>query len=99
MALGPLLRRLRTTRGLTQRQLSAQTGIRQAQLSELESGKRRDAQGTTLWRLAQFFGVSVEELLRGKLDGDPRVAPHTHLRWTHPTVCGGRRRSLVARKS
>jgi transcriptional regulator with XRE-family HTH domain len=63
VALGPLLKRLRQDLGLTQRQLGQLAGVRQALISELESGKKLDTQGYILQRLARVLGVTVDELL------------------------------------
>lgn len=55
------LKALRGWRGLTQLQLSAQTGVGQGYLSDLESG-RRAGTPETLEKLAQALQVPVEWL-------------------------------------
>lgn len=63
MSLGQKLRQLREKRGWSQNELSRQTGVRQALLSELESGKKLDTTGQALKRLARALGVSVDYLV------------------------------------
>ena len=63
MSLGQKLRQLREKRGWSQNELSRQTGVRQALLSELESDKKRDTTGQALKHLARALGVSVDYLV------------------------------------
>lgn len=64
MFLGKKLLKLRVKRGLTQRVLSAVTGMTEAYISYLESGRKK---GTveTLQKLAAALDVSLESLFRG----------------------------------
>jgi DNA-binding Xre family transcriptional regulator len=57
------LRELRIARGLSQQELSERAGVRQAAISELESGKRRRVDLEVLDRLCVALGVQPGELL------------------------------------
>jgi transcriptional regulator with XRE-family HTH domain len=77
VTLGQRLKRFRTTNGMTQKELAARAGVRQALISELETGRKRDTLSRTLQRLADACGISLERLL-GE-DGcrpDPYTALH-----------------------
>ena len=63
MALGEKLKALRTEKGWSQRELAQRARVRQARLSELESGKKTDTTGQALRRLARVLGVSVDYLV------------------------------------
>ena len=56
------LRLLRKKRGITQISLQMQTGIEQALLSKFENGERVPPT-ETLYRLAEFYGVSIDYIL------------------------------------
>jgi len=56
------LRRLRLERKLTQDELAAEAGVRQALISELESGKI-DVRLDTLQRIAMALNARLAELL------------------------------------
>ena len=56
------LRRLRLERKLTQDELAAEAGVRQALISELESGKI-DVRLDTLQRIASALNARLAELL------------------------------------
>ena len=62
MAFGDRLRKARQSRQLTQFELSQQTGLAQAYLSQLESGQRQ-ASLDSAQRLAQALEVSAAYLL------------------------------------
>ena len=62
-ALGAALRVLRQTAKLTQLQMADRSGIPQASLSRLESGKR-DPRLSTLQKYAAGLGMSMEEMLQ-----------------------------------
>ena len=72
---GPRLRSLRKERDTTLSDLAAQTGISVSTLSRLESGERRPTLELLL-RLAQAYGVTLDELVDAPPPGDPRI----HLR-------------------
>ena len=56
------LRELRKRRGYTQVSLQMQTGIEQALLSKFENGDRIPPT-ETLFRLAEFYNVSIDYIL------------------------------------
>jgi len=66
MSLGDImknrLKELRKCRGYTQVSLQMQTGIEQALLSKYESGDRIPPT-ETLFRLAEFYNVSIDYIL------------------------------------
>ena len=63
-AFGEKLRALRNKRALSQKDLSTETGLSQSWLSRIEKGEARPTRDV-LVRLAHFFGVSLEELVKG----------------------------------
>ncbi len=65
------LRELMTRRGISENRLSTETGIPQPTIHRIASGKAKDPRDGTLRPLAQFFGVTVEQL-RTSLDLPPR---------------------------
>ncbi|WP_156753253.1 helix-turn-helix domain-containing protein [Actinokineospora pegani] len=71
-AVGPRLKHLRTRRGTTLTELSAETGISTSTLSRLEAGLRRPTLEQLL-PLARAHGVTIDELVDAPLTGDPRV--------------------------
>lgn len=56
------LRELRKSRGYTQISLQMHTGIEQALLSKFENGERVPPT-ETLFRLAEFYNVSIDYIL------------------------------------
>ncbi len=79
-AVGTRLRAVRSRRGMTLAEVSADTGISVSTLSRLESGSRR-ATLELLVGLAWTYRVTLDELVDAPETGDPRV----HLRPTeHP---------------
>ena len=66
MSLGDImdnrLKELRKSRGYTQISLQMQTGIEQALLSKFENGERIPPTETLL-RLAEFYNVSIDDIL------------------------------------
>ncbi len=69
---GPRLRNLRKERETTLTDLAAETGISVSTLSRLESGERRPTLELLL-RLAQAYGVTLDELVDAPPTGDPRI--------------------------
>jgi transcriptional regulator with XRE-family HTH domain len=63
------LKWLRKRRGLSQEQLATQLDITDAYICYLEHGKRKPGAGIVL-KIADFFGIPVEALLRDELDLD-----------------------------
>ncbi len=75
--LGQRIRQARERKGWSQRELSRQAQVRQAIISELETGKKMDTIGVILKRLARALGVGVDYLLGTFEDdeqGDPEPA-------------------------
>jgi quercetin dioxygenase-like cupin family protein/DNA-binding XRE family transcriptional regulator len=68
-----VLRRLRTERALSMRQLARLADLSQPFLSNIENGRSMPSIAT-LYRLADALGVSAQELLPGPADLDVRVA-------------------------
>lgn len=60
--MGARIKRERERHGWSQNELSRQAHVRQALLSELESGKRNDTPTSVLRRLARTLGVSMDFL-------------------------------------
>jgi transcriptional regulator with XRE-family HTH domain len=69
---GPRLRALRRTRGLTLADLAARTGVSESTLSRLESGQRR-ATLELLLPLARTYDVPLDDLVGAPRTGDPRI--------------------------
>lgn len=60
-------------RKLTQLQLASSAGIKQASLSELETGETKEISGPTLISLAKALRVRSEWLMTGELPMEPQV--------------------------
>lgn len=56
------LRALMTARGISENRLATETGVPQPTIHRVTSGKAKDPRDGTLRPLANFFGVSVEQL-------------------------------------
>ena len=61
--LGQRIKQARERKGWSQRELARQAQVRQAIISELETGKKTDTIGVILKRLARALGVGVDYLL------------------------------------
>ncbi len=61
----PYLKDFRTSRFLTQEQLSNISGVARTTVYRLEGGERGAMPGTA-WRLAMALGVDPEELIHGR---------------------------------
>lgn len=72
--IGPRVRRIRRSRGMTLREVARSTGISVSTLSRLESGARRPTVALLL-PLSQTFGVPLDALGGAPPVGDPRVHP------------------------
>jgi transcriptional regulator with XRE-family HTH domain len=57
------IRIIRQNKGIKQNQLAAMCGLRQATLSNLETGRARNPKMETLERIAKALGVSIGDLL------------------------------------
>src|SRR6266516_1748952 len=62
--LGLELRRIRKHRGLTLRQVESKTGISNAYLSQLETGRAGNSSPPMLQKLADIYDVEYEALIR-----------------------------------
>jgi transcriptional regulator with XRE-family HTH domain len=62
-AIGVYLRALWNTRGLSLREVEKQTSIRNALLCQIELGQVKRPSPTTLYKLAELYGVPYEELM------------------------------------
>lgn len=62
--LGAELRRIRKARGVTLRAVEEATGISNAYLSQLETGKITRPSPKFLYKLAEFYKVPYEELMK-----------------------------------
>lgn len=60
------LRHARKLRGLTQQELAKASGVKQASISEVETGESKSPVGTNLIKLALSLNVSPEWLASGK---------------------------------
>ena len=67
--IGEKLKTLRLQHGLTTRQLAEHLGTTNSQISRIENGLRQPS-GDFIVRMADFFGVSLDELMRDELDLD-----------------------------
>jgi transcriptional regulator with XRE-family HTH domain len=63
LTLGRRLKRFRMHRGFTQKELATRTRVRQALISELESGRKPDTLSRTLQKLADGLEITIEDLL------------------------------------
>ena len=63
------LRELRKQRNMTQQELADCLGIQRHLLSYYETGKITPKTGRS-FEIANFFGVTLEELYEGEFDGD-----------------------------
>ena len=61
--LSVVIRRLRQTKGITQRDLAAQAKVTGAYVAQLETGAKKNPSLDVLKRLAKALGVPVTELL------------------------------------
>jgi transcriptional regulator with XRE-family HTH domain len=64
--IGTRLRHARKLRGLSQYDLAKSAGVKQASVSNLETGSSRSFKGTTLVSFAQILDVSPDWLASGK---------------------------------
>jgi transcriptional regulator with XRE-family HTH domain len=67
--IGEKLKTLRLQQGLTTRQLAQALEISQAQISRIENGLRQPS-GDLIVKMADFFNVSLDKLMRDDLDLD-----------------------------
>ena len=76
MSIGGRLRKAREQKGLSQRELARQAGIRYATISELENEKRSAMNTDTAKALARALGVGVDYLIGtwDESEGEPEAA-------------------------
>ena len=86
MTLGEKIKALREQRGWNQREFSQRAHVRQALISELESGKKVDTTGSVLRRLARTLGVSIDYLV-GLYNLDPNRSPAEGQCYAAPPLC------------
>ncbi|MFQ5544063.1 MAG: helix-turn-helix domain-containing protein [Nitrospiria bacterium] len=67
--IGEKLKSLRLQHSFTTRQLAQALQISQAQISRIENGLRQPS-GDLIVRIADFFNVSLDQLMRDDLDLD-----------------------------
>lgn len=74
--LAETLRKLRAMRGVRLRDVERDTGISNAYLSQLETGKAENPSPHVLYKLAEYYGVPYESLMEeaGYLTPHPRKA-------------------------
>src|SRR5689334_9420554 len=60
---GEYIKALREAKGLTLRDVERQTDVSNAYLSQLESSKIKQPSPTTLYKLAEIYGVGYEVLM------------------------------------
>ena len=70
-SLGRRLARLRRAKGWNQREMGERLGLRAAEISRLEVG-RRQPRADLVPRLSEVFGVSSDYLLTGRSFGEPQ---------------------------
>jgi transcriptional regulator with XRE-family HTH domain len=61
--LGPYLKGLRNSKGLSLRDVANETGISNGFLSQIESGKVKEPSPIALYKLAALYGVPYEVLM------------------------------------
>lgn len=83
------LRSLRTEKGYTLKQVSDGTGLPLASIAHYESGKRQPA-ADVLPKLAEFYGITTDELLGYKAPNLPAVEePEEVFEEIRPSLYGG----------
>ena len=63
LRLGPMVRRMRETRGMNQGEVAKRARLSQGYVSKLEAGAQRNPSVAVLKRLAKALGVPVATLL------------------------------------
>ena len=70
--LGRWIKKLRTARGLSQRDLGTRTGVTSAYITLLETGQRRNPTVLVAVRLADALGVPVMKLIECVIKDDEK---------------------------
>ena len=68
MSLGEYIAAKRKEKGWSQRDLATASNISNAEISRLESGKRKEPSPSVLKEIAKALGVPFEELLQALMD-------------------------------
>lgn len=76
LKIGAFIRRLREEKGLTREKLSEEIGVSSKAIQLWENGENRP-KDEHLEKLANFFGVTVFEILRGERDRKPASQTHS----------------------
>ncbi|MDO8214104.1 helix-turn-helix domain-containing protein [Conexibacter sp. CPCC 206217] len=95
-ALGVTLRQLRTSAGITQRELAARQGLHRNYLGALERGTVANPGLATANRLAHALGVSVSVLAESFVRSVPTAGAHVAGRLPDATSAPGREPSAEA---
>jgi len=90
---GEFLRQLRQSKEFSQKDTAAQSGVSSAYLAQLERGQRNPPSRKIMSRLAEVYGVTLQELL-GKAYGAeqqskqnaPRLSAE-RVNWAFETMC------------
>ncbi len=64
------LRTLRERRGLSQKELASQLGVARSHIVLLENGSRKNPGTKIVFKIADFFGVPVDVLVRDEMELD-----------------------------
>ncbi len=81
---GTYIKSLRQEKGLTLREVEAATGISNAYLSQLESGKIKQPSPSNLFKLAGLYEISYEGLMEKV--GYPATKPNADIQRKEPAV-------------
>ncbi len=60
---GEKLRELREAMGLTRKQVEYDTGVSREAIANIESGRTTECRVSTARKLADYYGVAIEDLL------------------------------------
>ena len=74
MSIGENIKRLRKQRGIKQQEIAALINMHRSNYSKIESGQR-EISVTALDKIADFFGLSVDEIIHmnGKIPEEVRI--------------------------
>lgn len=62
------LKELRKINNLSMDKLGKEINMSSSKISDIENGKKKDPRISTLIRIADYFNISLDELIRRKLD-------------------------------
>ena len=88
MSLGEYIKEKRKLKDWSQRDLAAASGISNAEISRIESGKRKEPSSSILKDIANALGVPVEELLQeaGIISSDASASSSDTASFSDPYV-------------